>query len=326
MGTEIQDHHNSNEIALDDLASKIRAEHEAVHEAAMTTTRHAIECGNLLIAAKSGLPHGKWLPWLKEHCELSERTAQAYTRLARRFTELDDEKAQRVADLPVRQAMVAIADQRAEQIPDILNRDDPPSEDEIWAWAGRQVNGPFNRFDFDTIPNGGGGGLGHGAKCVLNKLLSQTGVPALAAFCLANNSKDIPMLRLVPDDELTGALKNLAPVAKGSIAGLDIDWEDIGTIRPPENLHRFSGRQKKTLPYNAAFAVSVLTIDAQWLCGGLLNEMEYRCSTYKDLSDDEYADRYRSECDGILEAFQADGQRQLDEVKCAIAEGRDPDI
>ena len=117
--------------ALNTLADKIKTEHKAVCEAAMTATRHAIECGNLLIEAKGGLPHGKWLPWLKEHCELSERTAQAYTRLARRFTELDDEKAQRVADLPVRQAMVAIADQRAEQIPDILNRADPLSEDEI---------------------------------------------------------------------------------------------------------------------------------------------------------------------------------------------------
>jgi hypothetical protein len=64
----------------------------------------------LLIAAKSGLPHGQWLPWIKENCGLSERTTQAYMRLARRHEELGGEEAQRVADLPVRQAMVAIAD------------------------------------------------------------------------------------------------------------------------------------------------------------------------------------------------------------------------
>ena len=72
--------------------------------------------------------------------------------------------------------------------------------------------------------------------------------------------------------------------------------------------------------------VGVLTVDAQWLCGGLLNEMEYRDKTYMDLPDDEYADRYDSECDEILEAFQADCQRRLEDVKRTIAEGRYADI
>ena len=111
------------------------------------------------------------------------------------------------------------------------------------------------------------------------------------------------------------------------VAGLDFDWGDLGTTPPAKNLHRFSGRRsKKDLPYEAAFVVGVLTIDAQWLCGGLLNEIEYRDSTYRDLPDDEYADRYGSECDEILEAFQADCQRRLKEVKHAIAEGRYEDI
>jgi hypothetical protein len=194
-----------------------------------------------------------------------------------------------------------------------LNRDEPPSKDEIWAWADRQVNGPFNRFDFDGI---GGGG----SKLIMNKLLSQSNVPTVASFCLSHTDKDIPMLRLVPDEELTEALTNLAPVAKGNIAGLDIDWGDLGTT-PPTNR-----RSKKELSYEAAFVVGVLTVDAQWLCGGLLNEMEYRDKTYMDLPDDEYADRYDSECDEILEAFQADCQRRLEDVKRTIAEGRYADI
>ena len=93
------------------------------------------------------------------------------------------------------------------------------------------------------------------------------------------------------------------------------------------NLRRFSGRRsKKDLPYEAGFVVAVINIEAQWLCGGLLNEMDYREKTYKDLSDDEYADRYGSECDDILGAFQADCQRRLEEIKCATAEGKYADI
>ena len=101
---------SNNLPALDALADRINTEHKAVCKAAMTATRHAITCGNLLIEAKAGLPHGQRLPWVEENCKLSERTTQAYMRLARRYEELGGEEAQRVADLPVRQAMVAIAD------------------------------------------------------------------------------------------------------------------------------------------------------------------------------------------------------------------------
>ena len=312
-----------NDVALADLAGRINTEHEAVCEAAMTATQHAIKCGNLLAEAKSGLPYGQWLPWLKENCELSERTTQAYMRLARRYEELGGEEAQRVADLPVRQAMVAIADHQAEQIPDILNRDEPASEEEIWAWATRQVNGPFNRFDFDSIGDGESG-----PNPIITKLLNQTGVPATASFCMSRGTKDIPMLRVISSEELQEALAKLAPVAKGNLAGLDIDWEDFGSLPPPaKNLHRFSSRQsKRNLPYDAAFVVGVLTLDAQWLCGGLLNEAEYRDKTYSDLPDDEYSKRYRSDCDEIIGAFQADCQRKLEELKRATAEGRYADI
>ncbi len=302
-----------NDAALVDLAGRINTEHKAVCEAAMTATQHAIKCGVLLTEAKSGLPHGQWLPWLKENCELSERTTQAYMRLARRCEELGGEEAQRVADLPVRQAMVAIADHQAEQIPNILNRDKPASEEEIWAWATRQVNGPFNRFDFDDEGKGW-------LKEIGSKLLRQVGAPAVVSWCLNLKTQDIPMLRLVPWDELSEALGKLAPVAKGNIANLDIDWGDLGTT-PPTN-----HRSKKDLPPEAGFVVAVITIEAQWLCGGLLNELKYREKTYKKLPDDEYADLYGSECDDILEAFQAECQHKLEEVKRATAEGRYADI
>ena len=301
-----------NDTALVDLAGRINTEHEAVCEAAMTATQHAIKCENLLAEAKSGLPHGQWLPWIKENCDLSERTTQAYMRLARRHEELDGEEAQRVADLPVRQAMIAIADHQAEQTPDILNRDEPPSRDEIWSWADRQVSGPFNRFDFERIIDGDSGSksiINTSLRLIINKLLSQTSVPAVASWCLSSMDDEAQMLRLVPSGELSEALARIAPVAKGNIAVLDIDWKDVGNK-----------------PHEAGWVVSVLTIEAQRLCGGLLNEMKYRDKSYKKLSDDEYADRYGSECDDILEAFQANCQRKLEDVKRATAEGRYADL
>ena len=39
--------------------------------------------GDALIEAKAKMPHGGWLPWLAEHCKLSERSAQLYMQIAR---------------------------------------------------------------------------------------------------------------------------------------------------------------------------------------------------------------------------------------------------
>jgi hypothetical protein len=87
--------------SLPDLAARIKAEHEAVGAA----MKHAIAAGELLAEAKSKVPHGEWLPWLEANCEMSERTAQAYMRIARELGKLEPAKAQRVADLSVRDAL-----------------------------------------------------------------------------------------------------------------------------------------------------------------------------------------------------------------------------
>lgn len=66
------------------LASQISAVHNAALAAATSATEHAIKCGELLMEAKAGLEHGRWLPWVQKNCPFSERTAQAYMRLAER--------------------------------------------------------------------------------------------------------------------------------------------------------------------------------------------------------------------------------------------------
>jgi hypothetical protein len=68
--------------ALDDLARRIDAEHEAALRSARTAIEHAIECGQLLLEARASVPHGGWLPWLRENTKVSERTAQRWMRFA----------------------------------------------------------------------------------------------------------------------------------------------------------------------------------------------------------------------------------------------------
>jgi hypothetical protein len=90
--------------SLSDLAARIREEHAAAGTALRASVRHAIAAGELLIEAKSKAGHGQWLCWLTDDCDIPERTAQAYMRMAR----LPVEKRNAVADLPLREALSAI--------------------------------------------------------------------------------------------------------------------------------------------------------------------------------------------------------------------------
>ncbi len=95
--------------SLKDLAAKISAEHKRAEKSAKNAIAHALKAGELLIVAKSKVAHGAWLPWLAEHCEVAERTARAYMRLANELPRLDEVKRQRVADLSLRETLKALA-------------------------------------------------------------------------------------------------------------------------------------------------------------------------------------------------------------------------
>ncbi|MCG8433286.1 MAG: DUF3102 domain-containing protein [Gammaproteobacteria bacterium] len=245
-----------NDGALLDLATEIRAEHEACSVAAETAARHAIKAGHLLIQAKDGMPHGEWLRWLAKHCEVSARTAQAYMRLARKAAELGEAEAQRVADLPVRQAIKAIADSRSEVEPPPAHnpyRCAPPSDKHVWEWAERQVSAPFNRFDLEN------------PGCARNKLYQQAGVPAPVAVFLRLHEKGVPALRLVSVSDLMDAFRALAPVGEEGASlgelGLDFDFADL-TSQAAANLLRL-------LPLLATRAI-----------GQIIGELDYREKTY----------------------------------------------
>jgi hypothetical protein len=65
------------------LCAEIRKAHADVQDAAKTAAQRAIDAGHLLIEAKELVPHGEWLPWLRENCALAERTAQLYMKIAK---------------------------------------------------------------------------------------------------------------------------------------------------------------------------------------------------------------------------------------------------
>lgn len=90
---------NAGDNSLPDLAARIKAEHQAVSLALKESVRHAIAAGELLIEAKGMVEHGQWLPWLRDHCTISERTAQLYMRVAKNRTEIEGQMRNDVADL-----------------------------------------------------------------------------------------------------------------------------------------------------------------------------------------------------------------------------------
>jgi hypothetical protein len=67
---------------LGELATRIKKLHSAVVDAGRSVVQSGIAAGDALIQAKRQLPHGQWLPWLKDNCGVSERRAQDYMKLA----------------------------------------------------------------------------------------------------------------------------------------------------------------------------------------------------------------------------------------------------
>jgi DNA N-6-adenine-methyltransferase (Dam)/Protein of unknown function (DUF3102) len=91
---------------LDALASTIKRAHAESQQAAGHALEHAIAAGHGLNQAKRLLKlnrHGRWLPWLREHVGIPERTAQLYMKLATHAAEVLPKSAT-VADFGVRQA------------------------------------------------------------------------------------------------------------------------------------------------------------------------------------------------------------------------------
>jgi hypothetical protein len=71
------------------LAAEINAEHDQCLATFKRGLDHAMRAGGLLIQAKVLVGRGNWLLWFREHCHMSERTAQVYMRLARHSAQVE---------------------------------------------------------------------------------------------------------------------------------------------------------------------------------------------------------------------------------------------
>jgi protein gp37 len=113
-------HDISTSNSLADLAARIRT-------AARTTLEHAIQVGELLIEAKRLVAHGDWTTWLEGNCDLSERMAQNYMRLARHPS-----KPKLVSDLDptIKGAIKSLAKPKPEETASVSNLDTPTDSKE----------------------------------------------------------------------------------------------------------------------------------------------------------------------------------------------------
>ena len=93
--------------SLTQLAEQINAEHEATEATARASIQHARAAGELLGQVKAQVGHGNWLPWLREHCQFSERTARRYMQISDQWADLANRT--RVADLSLREGLRILA-------------------------------------------------------------------------------------------------------------------------------------------------------------------------------------------------------------------------
>jgi hypothetical protein len=136
MLTYNEDQHAVN---LADLALRIRAAHDGVQAAARISIEHALTAGDLLIQAKKQLKHGQWLPWLEQHCKISDRTAQRYIQLARHRSLLEANPSS-VADLTLQGALELISAPRTSAGPSEGN---PRRMRRMWSEANAETRRQF---------------------------------------------------------------------------------------------------------------------------------------------------------------------------------------
>jgi hypothetical protein len=96
-------------IPLDALADMIRKAHKATEKHKHDAVVQAATAGNHLLVAKQQVQHGQWEQWVADNCKFALRTAQIYMKIAKRLRELPPAKTQRVALLPLREALVELA-------------------------------------------------------------------------------------------------------------------------------------------------------------------------------------------------------------------------
>ena len=97
-----------NKSLLPHLATEIDQLHDECKEAQRTAAETARDCGRRLLEAKAIVPHGKWKKWLQENVQPSQRTAERYMLIARRWDDIQKAagaKTTRASILTIREAL-----------------------------------------------------------------------------------------------------------------------------------------------------------------------------------------------------------------------------
>lgn len=105
---------------IETIKGAINREHHAAESAAKDAIDHALKCGELLVAAKEKYPHGSFTPFLRDHFDGCERTAQRYMLLFRERAKVANLKTTRVSDLTIREAIkhIATTTKKIAQVPE----------------------------------------------------------------------------------------------------------------------------------------------------------------------------------------------------------------
>lgn len=82
------------EATTDLDAIRANQAHNFACEAGTRTIKALITCGEILFLKKQSLAHGRWLPWVRQHLDFSEKTAQNYLRVYQHRDEILQAQAQ----------------------------------------------------------------------------------------------------------------------------------------------------------------------------------------------------------------------------------------
>jgi hypothetical protein len=89
--------------SLSDLAASIKSEHAAIVESTRNIVGRAIKIGQDLLKAKEQVGHGNFLKWVKDNCDLTDKTAERYMKLAANQAKLKD-KIETISNLTLKEA------------------------------------------------------------------------------------------------------------------------------------------------------------------------------------------------------------------------------
>lgn len=126
------------EANLQQLADRANQQHRLYKSRNSSAIRHACKCGRTLLRAKKLVGHGEWSTWLKSNFIGSERTAQAYLRIAKNWPAIKAKSADETADLTLDGALKLLAERNELDARFSSNSDNWPTPQPLFDQFNRE--------------------------------------------------------------------------------------------------------------------------------------------------------------------------------------------